>query len=379
MAIAFDWIELPPELRELRAEVREFLAAERAAGSFEPCTNSWIVYDRAFSLKCGERGWIGMTWPNRYGGGERSVLAQNVVTEELLAAGAPVSAHWMADRQIGPQILRFGSEAAKREILPRIARGEVTFALGMSEPNSGSDLGSVRTAAKRVEGGWEITGAKIWTTNAHQADYMNVLARSAPLGEDRRAGLSQFIVALPDPKVDVTPILNMAGRHEFNEVRFDGCFVPDERVVGEVGQGWKVVTDELALERSGPDRLMSSYDLLRRLADEVGPEPDRFAAVGLGRLVAQLATLRHLSRSVAGMLEAGRSPVGEAALVKDLGNLHEQAVPEAARQLVPSLPSLSSEDGFQRSLAETLLHAPSFTIRGGTTEILRGLAARYLS
>ena len=197
--------------------------------------------------------------------------------------------------------------------------------------------------------------------------------------EDRRAGLTQFIVALPDPKVSVTPILNMAGRHEFNEVRFDGCFVPDEKVVGEVGQGWKVVTDELALERSGPDRLMSSYDLLRRLADEVGPEPDRFAAVGLGRLVAQLATLRHLSRSVAGMLEAGRSPVGEAALVKDLGNLHEQAVPEVARQLVPSLPSLASEDGFQRSLAETLLHAPSFTIRGGTTEILRGLAARYLS
>lgn len=379
MALAFDWIALPPELDDLRRQVRDFLEAERGAGHYEPCTNSWIVFDRDFSRRCGERGWIGMTWPKQYGGGERSVLEQYVVTEELLAGGAPVSAHWMADRQIGPQILKFGSEAVKREILPRIARGEITFALGMSEPNSGSDLGSVRTAAKRVEGGWEITGAKIWTTNAHKAEYMNVLARNETVPDNRRAGLTQLIVALPDPKVAISPILNLAGRHEFNEVRFDGCFVPDERVVGEVGKGWQVVTDELALERSGPDRLMSSYDLLRRLVDELGPRPDRLSAVAVGRLVAQLSALRHLSRSVAGMLANGRSPVAEAALVKDMGTAHEQAVPEAARQVVAALPSLESDSDFARVLAETILHAPSFTIRGGTTEILRGLAARELT
>ncbi len=378
MALDFDWIALSPKLAALRDEVRVFLAAERTAGRFEPRPNSWIAFDRGFSRKCAERGWIGMTWPKAFGGGERSVLEQYVVSEELLAGGAPVSAHWMADRQVGPQILKFGSETVKQAVLPGIARGEICFALGMSEPNSGSDLGSVRTAASRVEGGWRIEGAKIWTTNAHQAEFMNVLARTAPVAQDRRAGLTQFIVKLPDPAVSITPIRNMADKHEFNEVHFDGCFVADDWVIGEVGRGWQVVTDELALERSGPDRLMSCYDLLRRLVDAVGPEPDRHAAVALGRLASHLSALRHLSRSVAGMIAAGRSPAAEAALVKDLGTAHEQSVPEIARAVVVAMPSLASDEAFERVLADAILHAPSFTIRGGTTEILRGLAARAL-
>jgi alkylation response protein AidB-like acyl-CoA dehydrogenase len=378
MSLAFPWTELPAELADLRREVRAFLQKEIAAGAFTPASNAWVAFDRDFSRKCGERGLIGMTWPEAYGGRGLSIFHQFVVTEELLAAGAPVTAHWMADRQFGPQLLRFGSEAARQEILPSIVRGEVTVALGMSEPNAGSDLSAASTRAERAEGGWHITGAKIWTTNAHRADYMSVLARTSPLGDNRRQGLTQFIVGLPDPAVEISPIYNQAGRQEFNEVRFDGAFVADDMVVGEVGEGWHVVTSELALERSAPDRLMSSFDLLRRLTDAIGADPEPRAAEALGRLVTQLQTLRYMSRAVAGMIAEGRSPVAEAAMVKDLGTSFEQKVPEAARRLVPTLPSLGAENSFEAALADVLLAAPSFSLRGGTREILRTLAAREL-
>jgi len=378
MALRFPYAALPQELADLRQEVRSFLTEEIAAGGFTPASNAWVAFDRAFSMKCGERGLIGMTWPKAYGGRALTIFHQFVVAEELLAAGAPVTAHWLADRQVGPQLLRFGSEAARREILPRIVRGEVTTAIGMSEPNAGSDLGAVRTKAERVDGGWRIAGGKIWTTNAHRAEYLSVLARSSPLGEDRRKGLTQFMLRLPDPAVTITPIYNQAGKREFNELRFDAVFVADEMVIGEIGEGWTVVTSELALERSAPDRILSSFDLLRRLVEEIGPDPEARAAEALGRLVSHLAALRQMARSVAQTIAEGRSPVAEAALVKDLGTGFEQEVPEVARRLVPSRPSLSAQAPFEAALAEVLLEAPSFSLRGGTREILRTLAAREL-
>src|SRR6202045_5330093 len=162
-----------PELRELRLEVREVLEAERAARAFTPACNAWwLGWDPELRRRLGARGWIGMTWPKRYGGGERSFLERYVVTEELLAAGAPVGAHWVADRQSGPLILRFAREEQRQEILPRITRGECYFCIGMSEPDSGSDLASIRTKAVPVEGGWHLSGRKIWTSSAHLAHFM---------------------------------------------------------------------------------------------------------------------------------------------------------------------------------------------------------------
>jgi alkylation response protein AidB-like acyl-CoA dehydrogenase len=374
----FEPVQMPAGAETLRGEVRAFIAAEIASGTFTPRRNSWSTFDQKFSRKCGERGYIGMRWPKAYGGRERSALERYVVTEEMLAGGAPVGAHWIADRQSGHQILRYGSDSAKRTILPKIAAGECFFSIGMSEPDSGSDLAAARTRATRVEGGWNISGTKVWTSNAHRTHYLIALARTAPKEEDRHAGMTQFIVDLSHPGVTVRPIYNLYGGHDFNEVVFDDYFAADDMVLGGVGMGWKMVTGELAFERSGPDRFLSTYQLLLESIRAIGANPDARSANEIGRFVAHLATLRRMSTSVAGMLERGEQPTVEAALVKDVGTTFEREVPETFRQLISTEPTLGEGESYPELLGMTILRAPGFTIRGGTREILRGMIARGL-
>jgi alkylation response protein AidB-like acyl-CoA dehydrogenase len=374
-------VALPARAEELRAEVREFLAKERADGRFVPRCDVWLSgWDERFSRELGTRGWLGMTLPTEYGGHGRGALDRYVVTEELLAAGAPVAAHWVADRQIGPSLLRFGTEEQKRRYLPRIAAGECYFGIGMSEPDSGSDLASVRTKATQVDGGWRLDGTKVWTSGAHHAHAFFVLARSSPVeGGDRHAGLSQFIVELDSPGVHINPIRLLTGAHHFNEVVLDGVFVPDELVLGEIGAGWYQVTSELAFERSGPERFLSTFPLLAALVGELSRSPESLGAAGLrelGALVARVWTLRRLSLGIAAALTKGRPADIPAALVKDLGTRYENEVIDAARLLVSVPPDPGAEGGFARLLADAVLHAPGFTLRGGTNEILRGVVAR---
>jgi alkylation response protein AidB-like acyl-CoA dehydrogenase len=293
----------------------------------------------------------------------------------MLAAGAPLGAHWISDRQSGPQILRNGRETLRRAILPEIAAGRCAFAIGMSEPDSGSDLSSIRTSARKVDGGWAIDGRKVWTTNAHHADYMIVLCRTEPRTQDRYAGLSQFVVPVRSEGVDVRPIPNLSGWKEFNEVVLDGVFVPEDHLLGKGGDGWRLVTEELSFERSGPDRFLSTFIILRSLVDAIGVEPDRHEAAEIGRLIARLVTVRSLSLSIAELLESGQSVIRAATVMKDLGTTLEQEIPEVARKLTGTLPS-SDRGEFARNLANALLNAPSFTIRGGTREILKGIIAR---
>jgi alkylation response protein AidB-like acyl-CoA dehydrogenase len=367
------------EFEPVRQRVRRFLADHAARGAFVPWKTTWTTFDREFSRSAGEHGFIGMTWPRRYGGGERSALERYVVVEEMLAAGAPCGAHWIADRQSGPQILRHGSDRARDEIVPRIARGECSFGIGMSEPDCGSDLAAVRTRADRAPGGWRVNGTKIWTTNAHQVHYIIALVRTSPAGERKHEGLTQLIIDMQAPGVTVRPIKDLSGHHEFNQVFFDDCFVPDHLVVGAPGQGWQMVTAELAYERSGPDRFLSAYQLLVALIERVGRTPQPRQAELLGRLVSHLMPLRRMSTSVAGMLEAGRDPAVEAALIKDLGTTFEQLVPEIARLAVEAEPRQDAPgQRFEEALAQVMLTAPSFTLRGGTREILRGVIARGL-
>jgi alkylation response protein AidB-like acyl-CoA dehydrogenase len=219
--------------------VRAFLAEERAADHWRPRADVWLSgWDERFSRELGRRGWLGMTIPAEYGGAGASPLDRYVVTEELLAAGAPVAAHWVADRQIGPSLLRFGTEAQRRRFLPGIVAGEVYFGIGMSEPDAGSDLAAVRTKAEKVDGGWALTGTKVWTSGAHHAHAFFALARSSPRDEsNRHAGLSQFLVELDSPGVRIRPIPLLTGAHHFNEVVFDRVFVPDDMVFGEIGAG----------------------------------------------------------------------------------------------------------------------------------------------
>jgi acyl-CoA dehydrogenase len=377
--IRFDPIRLPPEAQRLRAEVRGFLRAELGERSFDPrSADPSAGFDREFSRKMGARGWIGMTWPKRYGGGERSFLERYVVTEECRVANAPVGLHFTADRQSGAILLKYASERLKSDILPRITRGECCFCIGMSEPGSGSDLFAAKTRATRAPGGWSVTGTKVWTSGAQHADYMIGLFRTSPATkEDRRHGLTQFLVDMRSPGIQVSPIADMSGQKHFNEVHFEDLFVPDECVLGKVDLAWQQATSELAFERSGPERFLETAYLLFELVRVLGAEPDSRGAEGLGRLVAQLHVLRRMSVSVNGMLQAGREPVLEGSLVKDVGTLWEQALPQRARELAafaePERKArLDALLGFATNIA------PKLTIQGGTTEVLRGIIARGL-
>jgi alkylation response protein AidB-like acyl-CoA dehydrogenase len=368
--------EPPPGARELRGEIRAFIAANAPKGEAARRANCWAVADAGFSRALGAAGYIGMTWPKRYGGHDRHPLERYIVLEELLAAGAPVGMHWIADRQSGPLLLRYGTEAQRRRFLPGIARGEVYACIGMSEPGAGSDLASVRTRGVRTADVWRINGQKLWTTNAHNAQFMIALVRTVE-GSERQEGLTQFLVDLSSPGVTVRPIIDLAGGRDFNEVFLDDVLVSDEMRVGEEGAGWKQVTAELSLERSGPERYLSSYALLVELVRLAGPDPDPLLAELIGRSTAQLWTLRQMSMSTAAKLAAGEDPALEAAIVKDLGNSFEQELPRAAAAAVPD-PDLAAESDFAKVLALLLQVSPSFSLRGGTREILRGIIARGL-
>ena len=375
----FEPCELPPEAEALRAEVRAFLADALAGHPPVLRARSWMGFDPAFSRKLGARGWIGMTWPTRYGGHERSAFERYVVLEEMLAAGAPVAAHWIADRQSGPLLLRFGTEEQRRRFLPPFTRGESYFCIGMSEPDAGSDLASIRTRAVRTDGGFVVNGTKLWTSMAHEVGHMIALFRTTVDPESKHAGLSQFIVDLRTPGIAIRPIRNLAGEAHFNEVVFTDAIVPEDMLIGTEGQGWAQVNAELAFERSGPERYLSCIQLLVELVRELAQDPSERAAIGVGRLVAHLATLRQMSLSVAGMLQQGRNPALEAAVVKDLGVTYEQDLPGAARALrdAEPLPPGAGSD-FDQVLGYLTQVAPSFSLRGGTREILRGIIARGL-
>jgi hypothetical protein len=365
---------LPESAAALRAEVRAFLAGELQHQRFTPrCDSGLSGHDQDFTRRLAERGWLGMTWPAEYGGHGRSALERFVVVEELLAAGAPVAAHWVADRQSGPNILKHGSEEQKRRLLPAIARGECFFAIGMSEPDAGSDLSAIRTAARRVEGGWTLHGTKVWTSGAHLADFAIVLARSTP-GSERHEGLSQLIVDLHAEGVAVHPIRHMSGDADFTEMVFDGAFVPESMLLGTEGQGWAQVLGELSFERSGPERFLSTFPLLPALLESAGASPDDRVAEVVGRAVASMVALRRLSLGVAVALHEGREPSLEAALVKDLGTRFEGELVEAVRRV-----GAASPDGALAALlAGAVLSVPNVTLRGGTSEILRGMVARGL-
>ena len=376
----FPHVEMPEVAVQLRAEVREFLAEERASGGFVPMADCWAsAMSPEYSRKVGQRGWLGMTWDKQYGGHGRSFLERYVVTEEMLAAGAPVMAHWIADRQSGPQIIKNAQPHVRDQIIPRIVAGDCFCAIGMSEPNTGSDLASVSTKAEKVEGGWRVNGTKLWSTGAHGCDYMITLLRTAPPdAKARHEGLSQFIIDLKSPGVQIRGIADIGGQVHFNETQFEDVFVPDDYVLGEVGQGWQMVVGELALERSGPERFLSSFIVLQEAMRVLVTTPSDKTREVLGQLVAKIKTLRRMSLGIAGLLEEGSSPEMEAALVKDVATRFEREMLEKLRSILPAHILAASNGLLPTLLREGILRVPSSTLRGGTNEVLKGMIARQL-
>lgn len=364
--------DLPPEALALRDEVRAFLATEMPPMTAAEKAHSWLGSSAEFSRKMGARGWVGMTLPKRYGGHERSYAERYVVIEEMLAAGAPVGFHWIADRQSGPLLVRFGTEEQRQSLLPRVAGGELCFCIGMSEPGAGSDLAGVRTRGMKIDGGWKVSGQKIWTSNAHIANYMIALVRT--LEGERHAGLSQLLIDMRTPGITVRPIENLTGGADFNEVFLDEVFVPEGMLVGTEGNGWAQVNAELAFERSGPERYLSSIRVVQEFLRIVGDKPTEAERQFLGKVAAQMWVLRQMSLSVAGQLERGEDPRAAATIVKDLGTTLEQDLPRQVQALAPA----NADEAFEDTLTYLLQASPSFSLRGGTREILRGIIAREL-
>jgi alkylation response protein AidB-like acyl-CoA dehydrogenase len=383
--IGFTWAELAPEELSLQAEVRAFLAAELGDPGRRPGLGMNGAASREFSRKLGARGWLGMALPKHYGGAERSAVDRFVVTEELLRYGAPVGHHWLADRQTGAVINRFGTDEQKARFLPGIASGELGFSVGLSEPDAGSDLAAVRTRAVRDSGRWAINGTKVWTTGAHRNDFIVLLARTSD-EEDRHQGLTQFIVDLAAPGVQVRPIPMPDGSADFNQVVLDDVTVGEDAVLGDLGKGWSQTTAELALERGGPDRFMSIYPVFEAFVREADPGGDgEGASLGeharrfLGRSTATFWVLRNLSLSVARAVDRGEPAVREAALVKEMATRFEQDLITALLDVIDLQPVCDSPSVFEQILCEAILTRPIFTIRGGTNEVLRSVAAKGIT
>lgn len=376
-----DHVAEPKSLDALRGEVRSFLNEELASIPLHLRARSWMGTDIEFSRKLAQRGWLGLTIPKSHGGAGKDFFARYVLSEELLVAGAPVAAHWIADRQSAPLIMRYGTEAQQAFYVPRICRAEAFFCIGMSEPNSGSDLASIRARAQRNEQGWMLNGSKIWTTNAHHCHYMIALVRTSGQSSDRQKGLSQIIVDLSRPGVTIRPITDMAGDAHFNEVFFENVQLDHDALIGQEGQGWDQVNAELAYERSGPERIYSSMVLLQGWVDALRSQAceDPEAQAIVGRLLAQMSALRGMSLAVTEQLVKGLSPAVEASFVKDYGTEFEQRVIREVGQWVGAHPEFDVGNDLMQALAYLEQLGVTFSLRGGTREILRGIIARGLA
>jgi|RhiMethySRZTD1v2_1073278.scaffolds.fasta_scaffold159001_2 alkylation response protein AidB-like acyl-CoA dehydrogenase len=343
--------------------------------------DAWIVgFDRMFSKKLAARGWIGLTWPREYGGQGKSYLDRLILTEELLRHGAPVAAHWLGDRQMGPSILRYGTPEQKRKFLPGIIAGDTVFCIGMSEPGAGSDLAGLQTKAVDDGDAYILSGQKIWTSFAHLADYCYLVARTNP-DVPKHKGISEFLVDMRTPGITIKPIVDMTGAHHFNEVFFDQVRISKDCLVGEKDHGWYQIASQLDYERSGIERLMSNYPLLgaiTRYVQETGQIQRELVRHRLAQLHIEFTMGRFLVYKVAWLLTQGVIPNAESAAAKAYCTEFEQRLAQAASDLMGGYGQLlpgSHQARLHGRIARAYLYAPAYTIQGGTSTILRNIIA----
>jgi len=382
MLATLTYEELPVHAIDLRSKVRQFVEQHLKGVPASVRARSWMGFDESFSKEMARAGWVGLTLPKQYGGAGLDPYTRFVIVEEMLSQGAPVAAHWIADRQSGPLINRYGTDAQKEFYLPKICKAEAFFCIGMSEPQSGSDLASIKTKAVKAEGGWVLNGQKVWTTNAHKSRYMIALVRTSGTSEDRNKGLSQLIVDLTAPGVTVRQIRDLTGDSHFNEVFFENVRLSHDALIGQEGAGWEQVNAELAFERSGPERIYSSIVLLDTwlayLRSQSSKKHCSSTVRLIGKILSQLTVLRGMSIATTAQLANGKSPILEAALFKDMGTLFEQELIHWISDAIGSEENSTVDDEFLRTLVYTLQIAPTYSLRGGTREILRGMIARGL-
>ncbi|MBI2907600.1 MAG: acyl-CoA dehydrogenase family protein [Chloroflexi bacterium] len=374
------------EQERFREEVRDFLEEELRKGSFQPREDAWTgAFSLEFSRKIAEKGWIGLTWPKEYGGQGRTYLDRLVFMEEVLKYGAPLAAHWMAERQMGPSIINYGTEEQKKYFLPRIIRAEVTFCAGMSEPGAGSDLASLQTRAVEDDNGFVINGQKVWTSRAHLSHYIYLVARTDP-NVPKHKGISEFIVDLKLPGITINPLTDMSGGQHFNEVFFDNVRIPKTALIGVRNRGWYQIAAQLDYERSGLERIMSNYPLLsavtayaketRKNGKPLSEDP--LVREKLAKLTVEFEVGRLLIYRVAWMLTQGKLPNYQTALAKTYGSEFEQRLANCALDIFGLRGQLLA--GSKWALyggrpPRNYLFSRGYTIQGGTSEILRNVIA----
>jgi alkylation response protein AidB-like acyl-CoA dehydrogenase len=356
---------LSDDLLDLRAEALD--VGRTAAATAATVDDTWMVgHDRAFALELAKRGWLGMTWPVEAGGGGRPPMERLVVFEALLSVGAPVAAAWFADRQMGPTLLQFGTPEQQEAYLPRILDGTTTWAIGMSEPDAGSNVAGIRTRAEREGDHFRVNGQKIWTSGAALADFIYLIARTDP-DAPPHAGLSELVVDLHSPGVTVQPIKDLTGSRHFCEVFFEDVLVPVGNLVGELNGSFRQVMRQMEHERGGIDRLVSN----KRLFDDIRPLADtsdrrvrqELAAIETGYTIGRLLVIREVLR---------QAPNQFSAATKAFCTEFEQRVAQfCASVLGPD--AMLAEPGLSERVSRNLGYANAYTIMGGTSQILRNI------
>jgi alkylation response protein AidB-like acyl-CoA dehydrogenase len=356
---------LSDDLLALQAEALD--VGRAAAATAEWTEDSWMVgFDREFSLELGRRGWLGMTWPEEFGGGGRPPIERFIVFEALISVGAPVAASWFADRQMGPTLLQFGTPDQQRTHLPPILEGRAAWAIGMSEPDAGSNVAGIRTRAVRDGDRFRVDGQKIWTSGAALADHVYLIARTDPDAPPHQ-GLSELIVDLRSPGITIQPIQDLTGSRHFCEVFFEDVEVPADQLVGELNGSFRQVMRQLEHERGGIDRLVSNkrlFDDLRPLADTSDPlVRQELAAIETGYRIGRLMVLREV---------LGQAPNQFSAATKCFCTEFEQRVSRFCARLLGA-EAMLAEPGLSERVSRNLGYANAYTIMGGTSQILRNI------
>jgi len=353
----FTW---SPEQIELREHARK--VATEAVERYGRHNDSWINgYSKEFAKEMAAHGWIGMTWPTEFGGGGRPDIDRLIVGEELIAAGAPIAAAWFADRQMGPTLIKYGTADQQAEFLPGMLAGDTTWCIGMSEPDSGSDLASLQTSAARDGDDFVINGQKIWTSFGADADYCYLICRTSSEGPPHR-GISEIIVPMDTPGIEVRPITDMTTNRHFCEVWFSDVRVPAANLVGVEGNAFKQTMAQLEHERGGIDRLVSNqalYEVAKVRADHSDPVlRQEMARIETGYTLGRILVTREVLK---------QAPAGFSAATKCFCTEHEQRVADFVSRV------FGPEALLWDDLARGLAYEPAYTIMGGTSDIMRNI------
>ena len=353
----FEWSPDQIALREEAAAV-----AADAVQRFGRHNVTWMNgYSKEFSQELAERGWIGMIWPKEFGGGGRPPIDRLIVGEEMIKAGAPIAASWFGDRQMGPALIQYGTKEQQEQFLPDILAGKSTWCIGMSEPNSGSDLASLKTSARDDGDEWVINGQKIWTSFGAHADYCYLICRTNSEGPPH-AGISEIIVPMNTPGIEIRPITDMTTNRHFCEVFFTDARVPKANLVGREGGAFGQTMRQLEHERGGIDRLMSNYAQFKHamsLADtSKSTVRQEIAKLETGYRIGRILVIREVLK---------QAPAGFSAATKCFCTEHQQKVDEFVYRMMGASGALWDD------MVQGLVYGPGYTIMGGTSNVMRNI------